>query len=109
MTEVVAFAYRVPRFTIELPFEFVCEDVAIHGRTCNLSETGALVQLQAPVQVDDIGRAHFRLGSLAFSLQARVTHAEFPEIGLSFVLASQPERQLVRLLARLAARNHREF
>ena len=108
-----SYAYRVPRFAMDLPLEFFPEappdgspsEHAITGRTTNLSETGALVQLQRPVRIGDAGRLDLRLGTLTISLGVKVKHAEFPETGFSFVFASEAEHQFVRLLTRVAARN----
>lgn len=105
MPAIVPYAYRVPRFALELPLEFFAEGLPIAGRTTNVSETGALVQLQRPVQMGDAGRLDLRFGTMTISLSVIVTHAEFPEAGLNFVFASEAEHQFVRLLTRVAARN----
>lgn len=105
MTDVHAFAYRVPRFRLDLPVEFWVEGSPISGRTCDLSEKGVLVHLCQPVLPGTQGRVRLQIDSCCIELAAEVAYAQLYEAGLHFRFSSQAEQQFVETLVRVVSRN----
>ena len=109
MSVVSSFSYRVPRFSIELPVEFVMGDTSVFGRSENISDTGLLVQLSQPVFAGDIGRIHLRMGNMFFALETRVTHTEFLYAGMNFIFSNEQERQFIYTLVRVLSKTIRRM
>ena len=103
MNSVSAFLYRLPRFDIVFPIEFLpegaLEDTATStGRCLNLSNTGLLGSFMLPLGEGTSGVVRLRPASRTFPLRATVTHSEGVRSGLKFAFASDQERQVVRAL-----------
>ena len=106
---VQAFAYRVPRFAVTLPVEFLVKDGAVAGVTKNISERGLLVQFASPVLPETTGTLRLMIDTCAIEVEAEVTYAELFEAGLRFCFASQAEQRFVQMLVKVVARNASHF
>ena len=103
MTTVSDFLYRLPRFDIMFPIEFVPasapDDAAITtGRCLNLSNTGLLGSFAYPLGGGTSGIIRLKPASRSFPLQAFVTHSEGMRCGLRFSFTTDQERQVIRAL-----------
>ena len=109
MTSVNAFLYRLPRFDIMFPIDFLSEGVpepadGISGRCLNLSSTGLLGSFGYPLGEGTAGVLRLRPASRSFPLRGIVTHSEGTRSGLRFDFANDQERQVIRALVDTIAR-----
>ena len=104
MSEVHAFAYRVPRFAATLPVEFLVGGCPVAGVTENISEQGLLVRFASPVLPETVGKLRLLVETCVIEVEAEVTYAELFEAGLRFRFASQAERTFVEMLVEILSR-----
>ncbi len=105
LSDVYAFAYRVPRFAATLPIEFVVEDVTVAGVTQNLSENGLLVRFASPVLRNTVGKLRLMVDTCVIEVEAEVTYAELFEAGLRFRFATPAEEQFIEMLVKVVSRD----
>ena len=106
MSFVSEFLYRLPRFDVMFPIEFVQDgtpdgsiaEPATAGRCLNLSNTGLLALFVYPLGEGTVGMLRLKPASRTFVLRAVVTHSEGMRAGLKFSFASDQERQVIRAL-----------
>jgi len=103
MNSVSNFLYRLPRFDIIFPIDFVPEGATeegsiITGRCLNLSHTGLLGSFAYPLGEGTIGTVRLRPASRTFPLHVAVTHSEGLRSGLQFAFNNDQEKQVVRAL-----------
>ena len=99
-----AYAYRVPRFSMQIPLEFWTGGVSIQGFSRDLSDTGLQGRLLVPVVPGARGRLQLRLDTCMVELQAEVVHSDFLDAGLRFCFSSAAEEQFIKTLVRILSR-----
>ena len=108
MTSVSAFLYRLPRFEISFPLEFMLAETMTNGHCVNLSHTGMLAQFAYPLGTGAVGRIRLRPANRLFELRAHVTHSEGLRSGLQFDFSNDQEQQVIVALVEIISRQSPE-
>jgi len=98
------FEYRSPRFSADIPVQFIFEESALFGRCIEISEEGMTLQLQEPFPAVPSGVLSIMHRNCTLQLKARVAHTNGAQGGLQFVYESPAERHSVaKIVAYLAS------
>lgn len=95
MTSLTSFLYRLPRFHINFPLEFVLGSSATTGHCLNLSHTGMLAYFSYPLGSTAAGRLRLKPAGRIFELGAHVIHSEGLRSGLQFDFVNNQEQQVI--------------
>jgi hypothetical protein len=94
------FAYRTPRYAVDIPVCFKVQDSTIPGRCREIGDGGMKVELNQRVSTGTCGILSIRCREIAFDLPVRVAHSEPGFDGLEFQFESPADRKAVaRLIA----------
>jgi hypothetical protein len=94
------FAYRTPRYTVDLPVHFEVQDSVIPGRCREIGDGGMKVKLTQPVPLKTRGTLSIRYKDIAVDLSVLVTYSESDVYGFKFHFESNADRKAVaRLIA----------
>ena len=89
------FAYRTPRYAVDLPVCFKVQDSLIPGRCREIGDGGMRLKLDQDVPPGTCGTLSIRFGDIAVDVSARVTHSESGLGGLKFQVESIADREAV--------------
>lgn len=109
MTLVSSFLYRLPRFDINFPLDFVLGESLTAGHCLNLSHTGMLALFAYPIGNGADGTLRLKPANRIFQLRAHVTHSEGLKSGLQFDFATDQERQVIVALVEIISRQASEI
>ena len=99
-TNMREFAYRTPRYLVDLPVCFKVQDSTIPGRCREIGEGGMRVKLTQHLPPGTCGTLSIRYRDISVDLSVRVTHSESGFDGLKFQFESYADRNAVaRLIA----------
>jgi hypothetical protein len=94
------FAYRTPRYAVDLPVCFEVQDSSIPGRCLEIGGGGVRVELEQHVPPGTCGTLSIRYKDIAIDLSVRVAHSGSDFDGLKFHLESNADQSAVeRLIA----------
>ena len=96
MTSVSSFLYRLPRFSIHFPVEFVRAHHITVGLCQNLSHTGLLARFTYPLPEGATGTLRLKPIDRTFDLLATVTHADGLTAGLHFLFTDREQEHVIR-------------
>lgn len=102
MTSISSFLYRLPRFDIHFPVEFVTPAGTTAGRCLNLSDTGLLACFLLPLGGGEQGMLRLSPAGRVFDLAASVMHSDGQKSGLRFHFATDQQQQIIRALVNAA-------
>ena len=105
MSELHEYAYRVPRFALQIPVAFCIGEVRISGFSKDLSNEGLQVRLSGPVILGTCGRVRLHLDSCLIEIWAEVVHSDLLDVGLRFRFSSRAEEDFIRTLVKLISKN----
>jgi hypothetical protein len=98
------FDYRHPRFTVDLPAQFISQGTTLNGRCKDISHEGMRLELRQPLAPGARGVVLVSYQGRTLELSARVAHAA--NGGMEFLYESEGERKTVeQLVAALASRS----
>ncbi len=102
------FAYRYPRFMIDLPVDFIQPEGTLSGRSSDISSTGIKALFPRPLERNSRGRIVVSYAGRSIDLQARVVYSGSESSGLEFVCET-PEQQdtISNLIDAVAECQHR--
>jgi len=99
-TKMREFAYRAPRYAVDIPVCFKVLESQIPGRCREIGEGGMKVELNQRVPTGTCGTLSIRCREIAVDLPVRVAHSEPGFDGLEFKFESNADRTAVaRLIA----------
>ena len=99
-TNMREFAFRAPRYTVDLPVCLKVQDSIISGRCHEIGNGGVKVKLTQNVSPGTCGTLSIRYKDIAVDLSVRVVHSEYGFDGLKFRFDSYADRNAVtRLIA----------
>jgi hypothetical protein len=102
------FEYRTPRFSVDLPVQFIVDDLTFLGRCREISQEGMTLELREPLTTNTSGRASLTYREQVVEVRARVAHATESHAGLEFQYDSDAERGAVaHLIASLTTAQSR--
>ncbi len=102
------FAYRYPRFMIDLPVEFVQEDQTLSGRCSDISAAGMKILFPHALEKDASGRIVFSFAGRSMDIPARVVYTGSQSSGLEFVReTSEQQKAISELIDTLAGGQQR--
>lgn len=97
------FTYRPPRLSSDFSVDFLLSGRALHGRCINISDAGIRATLDGEVPAGCTGSLILHHPRRTLTLQAIATHLQTGEVGLSFLFASEEQRELIRQFIALVA------
>jgi hypothetical protein len=101
------FEYREPRFTVDLPAQFIELNAVFPGRCREISKEGMILELGQPLQLDARGIVALSFQEQSIEIQVRVAHAGTTQSGLEFLYRSDGERnEMARLVASMRGPQH---
>ncbi len=100
-----AYTYRVPRFSLQVPVEFLVEEASIPGFSVDFSETGLQVRLARPVTPGGLGRLRLRLDGCMIEIEAEAVHCQLLDVGFRFRFSSAAEEQFIRILVKVLSKS----
>lgn len=103
MTPVSSFLYRLPRFPIHFPVEFVRAHHITIGRCQNISHTGLLARFTYPLPEGATGTLRLKPVDRTFDLLATVTHNDGLTAGLHFLFTGPEQEHVIRAVVEAVA------
>lgn len=89
------FAYRYPRFMIELPVDFIQEDQTLSGRCSDISAAGMKILFPHALEKNASGRIVFCFAGRSMDIPARVVYTGSQSSGLEFVRETDEQQKAV--------------
>ena len=90
------FHYRLPRYSIHFPVEFLVGETTILGRCTDISEAGLRGQFRQPMPVGSAGLLTLNHAPWRIEVGARVAYFSSEQMVLRFVCGSAYERARLR-------------
>ena len=90
------FRYRIPRFSISFPVDFLVGEVSVIGRCVDISEAGMRGLFRQPMPVGTVGLLTLSRAPWRIEVNARVAYFSSDQMVLRFVSSSSYDRVKLR-------------
>ncbi len=92
MTKMQRFAYRYPRFMVDLPASFSQSSKTMEGRCIDISAAGMKIVSSQPLEPNTYGVVSLSAKGQTIQINARVVYAGSVDSGVEFFCESQREQ-----------------